>query len=95
MRNGAINAPAHADQVLAGRLGPHGARTHAQTGQNNLRMTLEQIQPYVILLQHTNIERNPAVRRFQAGQVDAGSLGVNGFGSIERPPGRPPGASGW
>ena len=68
--------PAHADQVLAGRLGPHRACAHPQAAQQALRVALEQVQPHVILLQHNHVERHLAVRRLQAGQVGAELLGV-------------------
>ena len=77
----------HADQVLAGRLRPHGPRTHLQAAQHTAGMTLEHVQPHVILLHHHDVERNLAVRRFEVRTRSGPSLRAsNGFGSIERPP---------
>ena len=78
----------HADEVLAGRLGPHGARPDLQAAQHTPRMPLELVQPHVILLHHNDIERNLAVRRLQSGQVRAELLGVERL-RLDGAPARP------
>ena len=79
---------AHADEVLAGRLGPHGAGADLEAAQHSARMALEHVQPHVILLHHNDIERDLAVRRLEARLVGAEFLGVEGLG-LDRATARP------
>ena len=50
-----------------------------QATQHAARMALELVEPYVVLLHHNDIEWHLAVRRLQAGQINAKCLGVERF----------------
>lgn len=76
--------PAHADQVLAGRLGPHGAGADLQAAQHTPRVALELVQPHVVLLHDNDVQRHLAVRRFQAGLVGPQFAGVERL-RLDRP----------
>ena len=66
----------HADNVLAGRLRPHGACADLEAAQHTSRMPLELVQPHVVLLHHNDVERDLAVRRLQPGQIGTELVGV-------------------
>ena len=77
---------AHADQVLAGDLGPRRADADLEAAQHAARVALELVEPDVVLLHHDHVHRNLAVRRLQAGQVGAELVGVERLG-FDGPPG--------
>jgi len=76
-------------ELLARRLGPHGAYSHLHAAQLTARMTLELAEPNVILLHHNDIERNLAIRRLQPRHVGIEFLGVERL-RFDRTSTRPP-----
>ena len=77
---------AHADQVLAGGLGPRRADADLEAAQHAARMALELVEPDVVLLHHDHVHRHLAVRRLEARLVGAELLGVERLG-LDRPAG--------
>ena len=62
---------AHADQVLAGGLGPRRPDADLEAAQHPARVALELVEPDVVLLQDDHVHRHLAVRRLEAGHVGA------------------------
>ena len=71
--------PAHPDQVLAAHPGPHGTGADFETAQHAAGVALHLVEADIVLLHHHDVERNLAVRRFQAGHIRAESFGVERF----------------
>ena len=83
--------PTHTDQILAPHARPGGTHPDLDTAQNAAGVSLELVEPDIVLLHHDHIQWHLAVGRFQTGQVGTEFLGIERQGfdrTSRRPPAR-------